>query len=66
MSDRNTKKIYRDVLDHGKERVTHANILILGHVGAGKSSLVRTLGGKEFDPERHITEGKVFLKKSTV
>lgn len=64
MSHKNTKKIYRDVLDHGKERVTHANILVLGHVGAGKSSLVRTLGGKDFDPERHITEGKVFFMHS--
>ena len=52
-----TKDVYYDVINHCKERVRHSKLLVLGHVAAGKSSLVRTLSGKEFCQDRHITDG---------
>ena len=51
------KAIYHDVVNHCKERVPHFKLLVLGDVATGKTSLVRTLSGKEFCAERHATDG---------
>ena len=48
-----------NALKHGKARVCYTQLAIIGDVGAGKTSLVRTLSGEEFREERVETHGIV-------
>ena len=57
MSSNKLKCYYHNLLEHGKETITHAKVVVLGPVAAGKTSLVRGLSGKDFCPERVATEG---------
>ena len=50
---------FNNALKHGKAPVCYTQLAIIGDVGAGKTSLVRTLSGEEFREERVETHGIV-------
>lgn len=48
---------FNRALSEGKARVSRMQLAVIGDVGAGKTSLVRTLSGEEFSEEREETHG---------
>ena len=50
-------RAYYHALEFGKVRLKHVKLGVLGPVGAGKTSLVKTLSGEEFNSNRTVTEG---------
>ena len=48
---------FNRALREGEARVSRLQLAVIGDVGAGKTSLVRTLTGEEFDEERRETHG---------
>ena len=50
-------EIFNQALREGKACVSRMQLTVLGDVGAGKTSLVRTLSGEEFIEERKETHG---------
>ncbi len=50
-------EIFSKALREGKARVSRMQLTVIGDVGAGKTSLVRTLSGEEFEEERRETHG---------
>ncbi|XP_068672801.1 uncharacterized protein [Montipora foliosa] len=52
-----TVRIFNQALREGKAKVGRMQLTVVGNVGAGKTSLVRTLSGEEFVEERQETHG---------
>ena len=50
-------QIFNQALREGKACVSRMKLTVIGDVGAGKTSLVRTLSGEEFIEERKETHG---------
>ena len=50
-------EIFNQALHEGKACVSRMQLTVIGDVGAGKTSLVRTLSGEEFIEERTETHG---------
>lgn len=50
-------EIFKQALREGKARVSRMQLTVIGDVGAGKTSLVRSLSGEEFVEERKETHG---------
>ena len=50
-------EIFNQALREGKACVSRMQLTVIGDVGAGKTSLVRTLSGEEFIEERQETHG---------
>ena len=50
-------EIFNQALREGKACVSRIQLTVIGDVGAGKTSLVRTLSGEEFIEERKETHG---------
>lgn len=50
-------EIFNQALREGKACVSRMQLTVIGDVGAGKTSLVRTLSGEEFIEERKETHG---------
>ncbi|KAL9955207.1 hypothetical protein ACROYT_G036494 [Oculina patagonica] len=50
-------QIFNQALREGKACVSRMQLTVIGDVGAGKTSLVRTLSGEEFTEERRETHG---------
>ncbi len=50
-------EIFKKALRDGKASVSRMQLTVIGDVGAGKTSLVRTLSGEEFVEERIETHG---------
>lgn len=50
-------EIFNQALREGKACVSRMQLTVIGEVGAGKTSLVRTLSGEEFIEERKETHG---------
>ncbi|KAK3594303.1 hypothetical protein CHS0354_012054 [Potamilus streckersoni] len=57
MDDRSIQ-LYEDALKDGKETVHSIRIMVVGHMGVGKTTLVKRLLGQEVNiSERRSTEG---------
>ncbi|KAL3888409.1 hypothetical protein ACJMK2_000777 [Sinanodonta woodiana] len=57
MDDRSIQ-LFEEVLKDGKETVHNIRIMVVGHMGVGKTTLVKRLLGEEVNiSERHSTEG---------
>ena len=50
-------KAFLDALLEGKAKNNHCNLVVLGEERVGKTSLIKGLLGKEFDPECKSTQG---------
>lgn len=50
-------QIFNQALSEGKACVSRMQLTVIGDVGAGKTSLVRTLSGEDFIEERRETHG---------
>ena len=50
-------RIFKQALLEGKAKVTRMQLTVIGNIGAGKTSLIRTLSGEEFVEERQVTHG---------
>ena len=50
-------RIFNQALLEGKAKVTRMQLTVIGNIGAGKTSLIRTLSGEEFVEERQETHG---------
>ena len=50
-------QIFNQALREGKASVSRMQLTVIGDVGAGKTSLVRTLSGEDFTEERRETHG---------
>ena len=50
-------QIFNQALREGKACVSRMKLTVIGDVGAGKTSLVRTLSGEDFTEERRETHG---------
>ena len=51
------KEIFNQALREGKARISRMQLTVIGNVGVGKTSLVRSLRGEEFEEERKETRG---------
>ena len=52
-------ELYHAALKDGKIVCSQTRVMFVGHSGAGKTSLIRTLLGKEFIPDIETTTGIV-------
>ena len=50
-------EIFNQALREGKARISRMQLTVIGNVGVGKTSLVRSLSGEEFEEERKETHG---------
>ncbi|KAK3604489.1 hypothetical protein CHS0354_019082, partial [Potamilus streckersoni] len=56
--DEKSQQLYREALASGKERVYNIRLMVIGHQGVGKTSLVKRLLGEEVrENETESTEG---------
>ncbi|KAL3861381.1 hypothetical protein ACJMK2_007417 [Sinanodonta woodiana] len=56
--DEKSQQLYREALGSGKERVYNIRLMVIGHQGVGKTSLVKRLLGEEVrENETESTEG---------
>ncbi|MBN2824982.1 MAG: leucine-rich repeat domain-containing protein, partial [Campylobacterales bacterium] len=53
-------------LEEGQEKINELKILIVGHGESGKTSLLKRILGKEFDPKEHQTYGIEIHQKEIV
>ena len=71
LKDPRMEMIYEDALKEGQSEVNRIRIMLVGKYGAGKTSVMRSLLGEDFE-DKHLetigveTEGKVDVYLSAV
>ncbi|KAL3866940.1 hypothetical protein ACJMK2_044187, partial [Sinanodonta woodiana] len=56
--DKVSQNLFREALEAGKEKVYHIRLMVVGHLGVGKTTLTKRILGENVNEEPHVsTEG---------